>query len=85
MSRNILQSILALLTRLMLARYKPKIIGITGNVGKTSVKDAVYAVVSFKFKTRKSEKSYNNEIGVPLTVLGITSAGKIFSAGYGAY
>ena len=76
MFRNFLQYILAILARLMLGRYKPKVIGITGNVGKTSVKDAVYAVVSFKFKTRKSEKSYNNEIGVPLTILGIASAGK---------
>ena len=52
-------------------RYKPKIIAITGSVGKTSTKDAVYAVLSKIAYVRKSEKSFNSEIGLPLTVLGI--------------
>ncbi|OGD31721.1 hypothetical protein A3C91_03540 [Candidatus Azambacteria bacterium RIFCSPHIGHO2_02_FULL_52_12] len=74
--RNILQSILAVLARIMLRRYRPTVIGITGNVGKTSTKDAIAAVLGARFSVRKSEKSYNNELGVPLTVLGITSGGK---------
>ncbi|MCR4323102.1 MAG: UDP-N-acetylmuramoyl-tripeptide--D-alanyl-D-alanine ligase [Candidatus Azambacteria bacterium] len=57
-------------------RYKPMVIGITGNVGKTSTKEAVFAVVSSTLHTRKSEKNYNNEIGVPLTILGIRSGGR---------
>lgn len=60
----------------MLARYKPKIIGVTGSVGKTSTKDAIYCVLSTEFKVRKSEKSYNNEIGLPSAILGISSGGK---------
>lgn len=56
--------------KLILARYHPKIITITGSVGKTSTKDAIFIVLS-KFKTvRKSEKSFNSEIGLPLTILG---------------
>lgn len=56
--------------KLVLARYKPKIIAITGSVGKTSTKDAIFTVLS-KFKTvRKSDKSFNSEIGLPLTILG---------------
>lgn len=56
--------------RLILAKYHPKIVAITGSVGKTSTKDAVFTVLS-KFKTvRKSEKSFNSEIGLPLTILG---------------
>jgi UDP-N-acetylmuramoyl-tripeptide--D-alanyl-D-alanine ligase len=52
-------------------RYKPKIIAITGSVGKTSTKDAIFTVLS-KFKVvRKSDKSYNSEIGIPLTILGV--------------
>ena len=43
---------------------------ITGSVGKTSTKDAVYAVISGISYVRKSEKSYNSEIGLPLTILG---------------
>ncbi len=56
--------------RIVLKRYHPKIIAITGSVGKTSTKDAIFTVLS-KFKTvRKSEKSFNSEIGLPLTILG---------------
>ncbi len=57
-------------SQLVLWKYKPKIIAITGSVGKTSTKDAVYAVISGIFYVRKSEKSYNSEIGLPLTILG---------------
>ncbi len=55
----------------MLWKYKPKIIAITGSIGKTSTKDAIYAVVSKISYVRKSEKSYNSEIGLPLTILGL--------------
>lgn len=72
----ILEAILAVLARLTLHRYMPTIIGITGSVGKTSTKEAVFAVVKWKGATRKSESNYNNEIGVPLTILGIPHHGK---------
>jgi UDP-N-acetylmuramoyl-tripeptide--D-alanyl-D-alanine ligase len=58
-------------SRLVLWKYKPKIIAITGSVGKTSTKDAVYAVLSRLTYVRKSEKSFNSEIGLPLTILGV--------------
>lgn len=58
----------------MLKRYKPKIIAVTGSVGKTSTKDAIYAVISKSFYTRRNEKSFNSEIGVPLTILGCNNA-----------
>ena len=57
-------------SELVLSKYKPKIIVITGSVGKTSTKDAIYAVLSKVSYVRKSEKSYNSELGLPLTVLG---------------
>lgn len=56
--------------KLILKKYKPKVIAITGSVGKTSTKDAVYSVLSHFFFVRKSEKSFNSEIGVPLTIIG---------------
>jgi UDP-N-acetylmuramoyl-tripeptide--D-alanyl-D-alanine ligase len=46
-----------------------RIVGITGSVGKTTTKEAVHSVLSRSFPTLKSEESYNNEIGVPLTLL----------------
>lgn len=57
-----------------LERYRPKIITVTGSVGKTSTKDAIYAVVSSAFQARKSEKSMNSEIGLPLAILGLENA-----------
>lgn len=56
--------------QLVLARHKPFIIGVTGNLGKTSTRDAIYAVMREHFYVRRSEKSYNSEFGVPLTILG---------------
>jgi UDP-N-acetylmuramoyl-tripeptide--D-alanyl-D-alanine ligase len=54
----------------VLLRHKPFIIGVTGNLGKTSTKDAIYAVMKDHFYVRRSEKSMNSEFGVPLTILG---------------
>lgn len=58
---------------LILKKYKPKIVAVTGTVGKTSVKDAVATILESKFTVRKSEKSYNSDFGVPLTILGAES------------
>jgi UDP-N-acetylmuramoyl-tripeptide--D-alanyl-D-alanine ligase len=58
----------------VLLRHKPFIIGVTGNLGKTSTKDAIYAVMKDHFYVRRSEKSMNSEFGVPLTILGEKSA-----------
>ncbi len=46
-----------------------RIVGITGSVGKTSTKELVADVLATRFSTLRSEKSYNNEIGLPLAVL----------------
>ena len=70
------QSFLALLARKIITKYQPLIIGITGSVGKTSAKEAVFCVVSQKMKTRRSKKNFNNEFGLPLTIIGADSPGK---------
>ncbi len=69
--KSLVASILTAEARLVLGRYAPSIVGITGSVGKTSTKDAVYAALAGKAFVRKSEKSFNSEIGIPLTVLGV--------------
>ncbi|MFA6520477.1 MAG: Mur ligase family protein [Candidatus Paceibacterota bacterium] len=69
--KKIITYILRIEARLVLWKYKPKVIAITGSVGKTSTKDAVYAVLSKISYVRKSDKSFNSEIGLPLTVLGV--------------
>ena len=56
--------------RLVLKKYRPKIIAVTGSIGKTSTKDAIFSVLSRTVHARKSEKSYNGKLGIPLTILG---------------
>lgn len=48
-----------------------KVVGITGSVGKTSTKEFIASVLAVKFKVLKTEGNFNNEIGLPLTVLSI--------------
>lgn len=72
--KQVVAFILILEARLMLARHKPKVIAITGSVGKTTTKDAIHAALKLRFSVRKSQKSYNSELGVPLTILGLENA-----------
>lgn len=46
-----------------------KKIAVTGSVGKTSTRDMLYYVASTRYKTGRNEKNYNNEFGLPLTIL----------------
>lgn len=72
--KQIVVYILTTEAKLLLKRHKPIIIAVTGNVGKTSMKDAIYTVLKKHVAARKSEKSFNSDIGVPLTVLGLPNA-----------
>lgn len=58
------------LAKLTLKRYKPGIIGITGSVGKTSTKEVLKIILSKERRIRAPSKNFNNELGLPLTVLG---------------
>ncbi|MBT4723276.1 hypothetical protein HN958_02780 [Candidatus Falkowbacteria bacterium] len=74
--RLILQKILATFAKKIIKKYQPKVVGITGSIGKTSAKEATFAILNEKFKTRQNIKNYNNELGVPLTIIGSKSGGK---------
>jgi UDP-N-acetylmuramoyl-tripeptide--D-alanyl-D-alanine ligase len=50
-------------------RMPDAVVGITGSVGKTSVKDLTAAALATHRRTTASERSFNNELGVPLTLL----------------
>lgn len=56
--------------RLALRKKRPIIIGITGSAGKTSTRDAVYALMKDHFKTHVIKKG-NSETGIPLGILGL--------------
>ena len=72
--KKILFKILKIFSSLVLKKYKPEIIAITGSIGKTSSKEAIFSVLKNKFKVRTSFSNFNNELGVPLTILGIKNA-----------
>jgi len=69
--KQALIKIFKILSQLVLKRYKPEIIAITGSVGKTSSKEAIFQILKNKFNVRKTRGNQNNEIGVPLTILNI--------------
>jgi UDP-N-acetylmuramoyl-tripeptide--D-alanyl-D-alanine ligase len=50
-------------------KFNPRVVGITGSVGKSSTKELTWAVLRQRFKTLKSPGNLNNEIGLPLTLL----------------
>lgn len=70
MLKEKLKIILRLLAVWTIRKYKPGIVAITGTVGKTSTKEAVYVILRQLRKVRASSGNFNNEIGLPLTILG---------------
>jgi len=72
--KKIISTIIQFEARIILKKYKPKIVAVTGSVGKTSTKDAIFSVMSGSYYVRKSEKSFNSDIGIPLTILGCQNA-----------
>ncbi len=83
--KKFLQLKLKILTKIILSKYKPKVVGVTGSVGKTTTKEAIYTVLSSKFRVRRSIKNYNNEIGVPLSVIDMEMPGRSLWAWAGVF
>ena len=61
------------LARFYQEKVAPKVVGITGSNGKTTTKDMTAAVLSQKFKTYKTQGNYNNDLGMPYTILHMPS------------
>lgn len=51
--------------------YDIPVIAVTGSVGKTSVKDMIHEVLKMKYNVLCTKENFNNNIGVPLTILGL--------------
>ncbi|MFT5179832.1 MAG: UDP-N-acetylmuramoyl-tripeptide--D-alanyl-D-alanine ligase [Candidatus Paceibacteria bacterium] len=69
--KKIIVAIITYEAKLVLRKFKPKVIVVVGSVGKTTTKDAIYTSLSANFRIRKNQKSFNSEVGTPLTVLGL--------------
>ena len=68
--QHYLQRTLRQLAIWTIQKYQPGIIAITGSVGKTSAKEAIFAVLKKYRNVRANSGNFNNEIGMPLTILG---------------
>jgi UDP-N-acetylmuramoyl-tripeptide--D-alanyl-D-alanine ligase len=78
---------LSLLAKHVLEKLRPQgltVLGITGSNGKTSTKSMLAKILSENGETHSPQGSYNNEVGLPLTVLGITENTKYLVLEYGA-
>ena len=75
MLKILLQHMLKYFAQRMSQKHVPRVVAVTGTVGKTSARDAIAMVLAAKYRVRKSEKNYNNELGVPLTILCIEGGG----------
>ena len=60
-------------------------VGITGNVGKTTTKEAASAALGARYRVLRSAASFNNEIGVPMTFLGIEPSHQVAVIEIGFY
>lgn len=69
MFKNIALKLLHYLARQVIAKRKPKIIGITGSVGKTSTKEAIFSVLAETHKAYRASKNFNNDWGLALAIL----------------
>lgn len=65
----IIGQILAIKARQYLRKHRTQVIGITGSIGKTSAKEAMYLILKDRFNVHSSKKSFNTEFGLSLAVL----------------
>lgn len=76
MFQKIIEKLLKSWAKAVLKKQRPWIVTVTGSMGKTSAKEAIYAVLKDRFRVRRNIKNYNNELGVPLTIIGSESGAK---------
>lgn len=71
---------LTFLARVIVHKYDPKVIAITGSYGKTSTKEAIFAVLNTQLTetVRANEGDLNNEWGLPLTIIGAHKPASMF-------
>lgn len=74
--KKTIMHLLSFFARSIVKKYNPVVVGITGSVGKTSSKEAISLILSCQKRVRSNFSNYNNEFGLPLTIIGLKSPGK---------
>ncbi len=72
--KKIITTLITLEARLVQKRYYPTVVAVTGSIGKTSTKDGLFTMLTEFVHVRKSQKSFNSDTGVPLSILGLPNA-----------
>jgi UDP-N-acetylmuramoyl-tripeptide--D-alanyl-D-alanine ligase len=73
---RVLQPPLARLAKAIVDRHRPLVVAVSGSVGKTSAKDAVSCVLGEWKHTQSSPGNQNDELGVPLSIIGAAPSGR---------
>ncbi len=81
--KRTIENVLKVYAHALIKRRRPLVVGVTGSIGKTSTKEAIATVLASRWSVRQSQKNYNNELGVPLTILGLESGGRSIGAWLG--
>jgi UDP-N-acetylmuramoyl-tripeptide--D-alanyl-D-alanine ligase len=71
------RKVLGLMARNYMRRFEVQKIALTGSAGKTTTKGLIHAVLSQRFRVTSSERSFNNDIGVPKTILNVDESTEI--------
>lgn len=61
------------LAKYYLDKLNPKVVAITGSNGKTTTKDMTASILASEYNVVKTQENFNNELGVPITILGMSS------------
>ena len=69
--QHLFTTIFTLLARLALYRHQPTIVAVTGNVGKTTTKDVILALLQTQRQVRGTIRSQNSDLTTPLSILGL--------------
>lgn len=83
MLKRTIENILKVYAHAIVKRRRPWVVGVTGSIGKTSTKEIIAKVLARRWSVRQSQKNYNNELGVPLTILGLETGGRSIIAWLG--
>ncbi len=73
--KHLIQFLLGFKAHRFLKKNRIQVIAITGSVGKTSTKEAIYTVLKDRFSVMRSRKSFNTPIGMSLAILGEEESG----------
>lgn len=72
-AKKIVLLLLRMMAKHRMRKFRGRVIAVTGSVGKTSTKEAIFTVLNTRFKVKRTKKSMNTEFGLPLTILDIDS------------